>query len=81
VNSGIDRYSLVITKGSPKRLRNNIRSHDGPEPDICHQDGTCVDRARVSSSNDRVTGVNEAPAVIASNEWDDVAVGELLHRY
>jgi hypothetical protein len=40
---------------------------------ISHQDGTCVDRARVSSSNDRATGVNEAPAVIASDEWGDVA--------
>jgi hypothetical protein len=73
VNGGIDRYSLDISKGSPKRLRNDIRSHGGSEPDICHLDGTCVDRARVSSHIYGVRVLNEAPEVLTEPEWADVA--------
>ena len=72
VNGGIVICSSDITKGSLKRPRNDICSHGSSEPDSSHQDGTRVDRAPVSSSNDRVGVLNAAPGVISPDEWDDV---------
>ena len=66
------RAAEAIIKGSPKPLRKAVSSHGSSESNICRFSGTCVGHARVSSSNYRATCVNEAPAVIAPDERDDV---------